>query len=712
MVTPVRQVSNSLPGGHSEREPPDPIPNSEVKTLCANGSVPIGHVRVGHCQALKRKTPGDRKVFGGFCYARFAIAVRKVCAAHGVRFGISVTLRGLADEELEIDILLDFTALAAVCVLGLWLSLWLRRAGSTTAAHRAAFLQSPHGMLLVDAQTLRVTDANPALVHSVGIALGELRGSRIEDIFGAADRLDSDSLRSQLRDSPARLLVETVQRCRSGRRLYVEISGHRLAIANRSLFALTTRDITLRRKVQAQQLERQQHLDHLAHHDQLTGLPNRLYLAAHLPKALEEARRACAVLAVLFLDLDRFKDINDSRGHDTGDRLLQEVGRRIRATVRAQDMVVRMGGDEFIVVLRDVTAPQQISETAGRLADALNVPVVIDGRPLVATASIGVSVYPRDGQTMGELLRQSDTAMYHAKDHGRNTFQQFSRAMDRRLKERLTIENGLRRALAEHHLQLHYQPIIAIESRRVVALEALLRWRRPHGFIRPSRFIGIAEQTGLIVPIGEFVVQQAFADLRRWREQHLALVPVALNVSSVQLQRSEFTAMLAREMRSADIGPDLVQIELTESALFEPHGRRTDPAQDAIMQLRALGTRIVIDDFGTGYSSLSYLKRWRVDALKIDRSFIRDLTQDAGDLAIVEAIIAMARHLNIQVIAEGVEGWPHLQKLRELGCDLVQGHVIAKPAPAGQCSRFLDGTALQIDAQDESFTELLDGTGG
>ena len=611
-----------------------------------------------------------------------------------------------------IDILLDSAALAASFALGVVLTWRLRHPSDAGAAHHAAFLQSPHGMLLVNAQTLSIADANPALVRSVGIPLAELRGSRISAIFGAPDSAECDALSAQLRESPARLLVETTQCCRSGRRLYVEISGHRLEIAHRSFFALSTRDITLRRKVQAQQLERQQHLDYLAHHDQLTGLPNRLYLAAHLPKAIEEARRIGGTLAVLFLDLDRFKDINDSRGHDTGDRLLQEVARRISAAVRAQDMVVRMGGDEFIVVLRSVTSPEQISESAARLAEALNVPVVIDGQPLVATASIGVSVYPRDGQNMGELLRQSDTAMYQAKDHGRNTFQQFSRAMERRLKERVAIENGLRRALSEQLLELHYQPIVAIGTRKVVALEALLRWRGPHGYIRPSRFIGVAEQTGLIVPIGEFVVQQALADLGRWRAQGAALVPVALNVSAVQLQRGDFTGMLARHLRRADIGANLVQIELTESALFEPHRRRTDPAQDAIVQLRELGTRIVIDDFGTGYSSLSYLKRWRVDALKIDRSFIRDLTLDAGDLAIVEAIIAMAGHLHIEVIAEGVESWPQLEKLRELGCDRAQGLLLAKPVPAEQCHRFLGGAPLDLLAEDEPFTELLDGTGG
>ncbi len=646
---------------------------------------------------------------GGFCFSVPARCAGKVCAAHGARGVSSVTLPALTHEGVVIVIVLDSVWLVLAFALGAAAAAWWsRRRGASEGAraHLAAFAQSPNGMLLVDAGTLRIIDANPALVRSVGIPLAELRGAAIGSIFGAAEEGGSDALPTQLRESPSRLLVETLQRCRSGRRLYVEISGHRLEIADRSFFALSTRDITLRRKVQAQQLERQQYLDHLAHHDQLTGLPNRLYLAAHLPKAIEEARRIAGSLAVLFLDLDRFKHINDSRGHETGDQLLREVARRIRAAVRDDDMVVRMGGDEFIVVLRNVSSPEQISETAARLAETLNVPVVIDGRPLIATASIGASVYPRDGRTMGELLRQSDTAMYQAKDRGRNMFQRFNPGMERKLRERVAIENGLRRALADGQLHLHYQPIVDITTRRVVALEALLRWRTSHAFIRPSRFIAIAEETGLIVPIGEFLVRRALEDLRHWRDAGATLVPVSLNVSAVQLQRTDFPAMLARQLNRSGIDAQMLQIELTESAMFEPHGRRTDPGQDIIGRLRALGARIAIDDFGTGYSSLSYLKRWRVDALKIDRSFVRDLVVDMGDLAIVEAIIAMAGHLNIEVIAEGVETWAHLRKLEELGCTLAQGFLLSKPVPADQCRRFLDGGPLDLLALDPSAEPL------
>jgi diguanylate cyclase (GGDEF)-like protein len=473
-----------------------------------------------------------------------------------------------------------------------------------------------------------------------------------------------------------------------------------------------TNDVSLRRKIEAQLLEKQQHLDHLAHHDQLTGLPNRLFLAAHLPDAIAEARRPGAILAVLFLDLDRFKHINDSRGHETGDKLLKSVAQRIRTTVRTEDLVIRMGGDEFIVVLKSAKSADQVHETASRINEALSAPVIVDNRPLVTTVSIGVSLYPRDGTDIGELLRHSDTAMYQAKDRGRNNFQLFSPMMDRKLKERMAVETSLRNALAQHQLDVHYQPIVEIDSQRVTALEALLRWKHPtHGFVAPERFLGVAEETGLIVPIGEFVLERVMDDVARWREAGCTLVPVAVNISAGQLQRSDLAATITRLSQRHGLKPSMLQLELTESAVFERREARTgESSEESIGKLRELGVKLAIDDFGTGYSSLNYLKRWRVDYLKIDRSFVRDLVTDMSDLAIVGAILAMARHLNIQVIAEGIEGWQQLEKLRQLGCEQAQGFLFAKPAPAQQCRRFLNGAPLDL-TEAEALFEPIDATG-
>jgi diguanylate cyclase (GGDEF)-like protein/PAS domain S-box-containing protein len=568
-------------------------------------------------------------------------------------------------------------------------------------AYEAAFAQSPHGMLVVDSQSLEIVDGNPALLRSLGYSLSELRQKPLAGIF-TDDGAPPEALLAHLKDASARLVLETAQCCRGGRLVHVEISGYRLEVGKRNLHVLTTRDITVRRRVEAQLLEKQQHLDHLAHHDQLTGLPNRLFLAAHLPGAIEDARRSGNMLAVLFLDLDRFKHINDSRGHETGDKLLKAVALRIRRTTRADDIVVRMGGDEFIVVLKTVATAQEINETASRISDALAAPVLIDGRPLVTTASIGVSLFPRDGATMGELLRQSDTAMYQAKDRGRNNFQLFSPVMERKLKERIAVEASLRAALGARELDVHYQPIVDIASHRVVALETLLRWRHPeHGFVPPDRFVAVAEETGLIVPIGEFVLERAIQDAARWRAAGVEIVPISVNISAVQLQRSDLPATIARLTKTHGISAGMLQLELTESAVFERReSRNGESTQDAIARLRELGTRIAIDDFGTGYSSLSYLKQWRVDYLKIDRSFVRDLVTDMSDLAIVEAIIAMARHLNIEVVAEGIEGWQQLEKLRQLGCSYAQGYLLARPAPFGQCRRYLTGKPLDLTSHE------------
>jgi diguanylate cyclase (GGDEF)-like protein len=455
---------------------------------------------------------------------------------------------------------------------------------------------------------------------------------------------------------------------------------------------------TIQRKIEAQLIEKQQRLDRLAHHDQLTGLPNRLFLAAHLPLAMEESRKTRTPLAVLFLDLDRFKHINDTHGHEVGDKLLQEVAQRIRAAVRAEDIVVRMGGDEFVVILSKVRTSHQADETAARILASLNVPLVIADKPLVTTVSIGLSLYPRDGEDVGALLRHSDTAMYQAKERGRNNFQVFSPVMDRKLHERVNLEARLRAALEIGQFDVHYQPIIDIETRRVVALEALVRWKDPEeGFIAPNRFLPVAEESGLIDPIGQFVWRHVAADMVRWREEKLNLVPVAVNVSPGQLLRSDLHSLIVEVTQAHGIAPSMLQVELTEGAMLEKVDRHTGKSSEAMInELRDLGVRISIDDFGTGYSSLGYLKQLRVDNLKVDRRFIRDLVTDSNDHAIVAAIFAMAKHLRIGVIVEGVEGWPQLEILRNLGCRFAQGFLLARPTAGENCAQFLANKPLRI----------------
>jgi diguanylate cyclase (GGDEF)-like protein/PAS domain S-box-containing protein len=597
-------------------------------------------------------------------------------------------------------------ALAGLLVMAVALLLpWRpRRAGREVppaydATRQAAFDQWPTSALVLDPLSERIVTANPAALRSLGYSLEEVRAgaASFTDIF-SAEGIDPKELISRLQQATSRAPIEMLQRSKDGTSHDVEATCYPLTLRERRMLAVAVHDLSGRRDAQTQLLERQQRLDHLAHHDSLTGLPNRLYLAANLPGALEEARRNSTVLAVLFLDLDRFKHVNDSRGHETGDKLLKTVAQRVRSTMRAQDLVVRMGGDEFVVVMKSIVDTGQVREAATRITNALSAPMVIDGRTLVTTVSIGVALYPHDGADMGELLRHSDTAMYQAKDRGRNNFQLFSPSMDQRLKERIAVESSLRTALQSRQLDVHYQPIVEIESHRVIALEALLRWKHPnHGYIRPERFVTVAEEAGLIVPIGDFVLQRVMEDMAGWRQQQATLVPVAFNVSAVQLQRSNLAASISRLTREFGFEPSMLQVEITESAVFERReaGAR-EASEDAVGKMRELGVHIAIDDFGTGYSSLSYLKRWRVDTLKIDRSFVRDLVTDLSDLAIVSAIIAMARHLHIEVVAEGIEGWPQLEKLRQLGCTYAQGYLFARPAPAQDCLRYLFQQPLDL----------------
>lgn len=579
------------------------------------------------------------------------------------------------------------------------------------ATHLAAFEQWPTTALVLDPATQKILAVNPAGLRSFGYSLEEVRALSFSELFSAEGVADAALLR-KIQEASSRAPVEMRQCCKDGTLRSVEATCYPLGLGNRSVLAVAVHDVTVRRKVESHLLEKHQQLDHLAHHDQLTGLPNRLYLQVHLPEAIEEARKSNTVLAVLFLDLDRFKHVNDSRGHETGDKLLKTVATRIRSTMRQEDVVVRMGGDEFVVILKGVKTTEQVNEAAGRINQALGAPMVVDGRTLVTTVSIGVALYPHDGTDMGELLRHSDTAMYQAKDRGRNNFQLFAPGMDRRLKERIAIESSLRTALSSRQLDVHYQPIVDIESQQVVALEALLRWKHPnHGYVRPERFVNVAEEAGLIVPIGDFVLQRAIEDTVRWRQAGASIVPVAINVSAVQLQRSNIAESISRLTKQHGLDPAMLQIELTESAVFERReARAREASQDAVAKLRELGVHIAIDDFGTGYSSLSYLKRWRVDTLKIDRSFVRDLVTDMSDLAIVSAIIAMARHLHIKVVAEGIEGWPQLEKLRTLGCSYAQGYLFARPAPAADCMRYLTGSPLDL-TQRLPVLDLLENTG-
>ncbi len=444
-------------------------------------------------------------------------------------------------------------------------------------------------------------------------------------------------------------------------------------------------------------LKAQRCLDQLVHHDHLTGMPNRLFLNACLPQILEQAARGRRTLALVFLDLDRFKHVNASWGHTAGDQLLRGVAQRICAAAGSDDLVVRMGNDEFVIVLPGVENDSQLEAATRHLLDTLRAPFDVEGRPLVISASAGASLYPRDGASVCELLRHASMALSHARARGRNSLQRYSPIMSRELDQQACLEARLQRAIQERTLQVHYQPIVDVQSRRIVALESLARWKDPgEDPVSPEVFIRVAEEGGLIVPLGELVLDRVLQDIVQWRRSGCEAVPVALNVSAMQLRCSDFPERLLAKAHAAGVSPRMLHVELTESVAFErAEGCGGELLEDPVARLRALGAHISIDDFGTRYACLSYLKRWRVDSVKIDRAFVNELATDSSDVAIVAGICDMARRLGISIIAEGVEGPRQLMKLRELGCPLAQGYLFSKPVPAEECFHFLLGKPLE-----------------
>lgn len=432
-------------------------------------------------------------------------------------------------------------------------------------------------------------------------------------------------------------------------------------------------------------------LAYQAHHDPLTGLPNRLLFEDRLQQAIEHARRANTMVAVLFIDLDRFKHVNDTLGHTTGDMLLIQVARRFEACIRATDTIARHGGDEFLLVLSDITSPQQVIHVVRRLHEALDQPFFVNGHEMFVSASIGASLYPIDGTDVIALQRAADVAMYRAKQLLHNSFQFFDAAITDVSIERLQIENLLRRTIERQELLLHYQPKVD-RTGQLVGLEALLRWHHPElGMVSPARFIPIAEETGLIVPIGRWVLREVARQVTQWWQDGLKVVPVAVNVSAIQFTQADFAQTVADTVAQTALPCSWLELELTESMLMG----QIDDLRRQLGELRQLGVTLAIDDFGTGYSSLSYLHRLPINVLKIDRSFVARLDQDDAwiERSLITTIITLGHHLGMQIVAEGVETAGQRQILFDAGCDVFQGYHISRPLPAGVVRGWLEQNA-------------------
>ncbi len=435
-------------------------------------------------------------------------------------------------------------------------------------------------------------------------------------------------------------------------------------------------------------------MSYLAQHDSLTDLPNRVLLHDRLREAIILSSRKQRKLAVLFLDLDRFKHINDSKGHVVGDRLLQSVARRLVTCVRSSDTVGRLGGDEFVVLLWEVRRAEDAALTATKILGAVRKPHLIDEDELHITGSIGIVTYPDDGTDVGTLMKKADLAMYHAKDTGRDSYQFFRSEMNARAIERQSLEDSLHYAIERRELLLHYQPKFNLATGAIIGAEALIRWRHPQrGLIPPAQFITIAEDCGLIVPIGRWVLREACRQARAWQIAGLPPLCVAINISAVEVRTPDFVAGVRAILKETGLEPRYLELELTETVLIED----SQSVADVLRELKDIGVLLALDDFGTGYSNLSHLKRFPIDVLKIDQSFVRDLTVDEDDAGIVTAVIGMGKSLHLRVVAEGVETREQLEILQEHGCPQGQGYYFCRPVPAEELVQLLESdTAIAL----------------
>jgi diguanylate cyclase (GGDEF)-like protein/PAS domain S-box-containing protein len=427
-------------------------------------------------------------------------------------------------------------------------------------------------------------------------------------------------------------------------------------------------------------------LQYLASHDQLTRLPNRNRFLEQLTAEIARAARYEYKLGVLFIDLDRFKNVNDTLGHDFGDSLLIAVAERFRATLREVDMVARLGGDEFTAILSEIKNPQEAAASAQRLLNSLKTPIVINGQEIFAGASIGISLFPDNGTDTKILLRNADVAMYRAKEMGKNTFQFFSQEITASSVERLVLENNLRRAAERGEFVLHYQPIVDLESLRIVGMESLIRWDSPNaGPVPPGTFIPLAEESGLIVPIGEWVLETACRAAHAFHQQGHAGLRIAVNLSPKQFRHRDLAQTIADTLARTGLAARHLELEITESSVME----NPDAAVRTMHALKEMGVHLSIDDFGTGYSSLSQLKRFPITTLKVDQSFVKDIPADEDNAAIASAIIAMGQRLRLVLVAEGVETTEQMAFLRERGCQYAQGYLFSRPMPGDQLGALL-----------------------
>ena len=570
------------------------------------------------------------------------------------------------------------TAIAGIALMTMILR--EREALESSEAEKVAFMESAHDLIFHCTPSGEFLYVNPAWQNALGYDLKDLTGKTMLDfIDGESKNRCMDEFRRALRGERA-FTMEGKLRSRYGTQVLVEGSFSCTFVDGQpqSMWGIC-RDITARKEAQEQ-------LQHMAHHDMLTDLPNRLTFSDRLHQAKALAKRQKNLLALLFLDLDRFKMINDTLGHAVGDMLLQEIANRLQDCVREVDTIARFGGDEFVILLVNPSSVTDIERIAQQILKTLGQPMKLAGNELFITTSIGISIYPNDETDEDELIKKADIAMYQAKANGRNNCQFYCPQMDMHAQRRLILETSLRKALDNEEFYLLYQPKVSLHDNHVTALEALIRWQHPTlGIVSPADFITLAEESGLIVPLGEWVLREACIQCHKWQQKGQQPIRVAVNLSGFQLERKDFVTRVKKILAETKTAGNLLEFEITESVIMQ----NPEFAVKILNQLRDMGIHISIDDFGTGYSSLAHLKRFSVNTLKIDKSFVNEVDLNSTDAAIATAIIAMGKSLNLSIIAEGVETEGQRDFLKKEDCNEMQGYLFSKPVSADQVLELL-----------------------
>jgi diguanylate cyclase len=619
-----------------------------------------------------------------------SLSLRRLLGA-GLLMGLGIACMhyiGMAAMELEPPIRYDpllFTASIVIAIVASVVALWIafqlrtetilsafwKKGGSALVMGFAITGMHYTGMAAANFAPNTVCSVNPQDINNVWLAAA---------IAGFSFILLATTLLISVFD--AHLANHAAKHAENLGRLNVDLE--------KQAAELSQTNVQLQEEVKERKRS-EERIEYLAYHDSLTSLPNRTLFGKILNHGISQARRRTKELAVLFIDLDRFKNINDTLGHEAGDALLQEVAKRLKQCLRDSDTVARLGGDEFVVLLEELSDQKHVSLVAHKILTTLVKPFVTLGQEFHVTASIGISTYPTDGDDEKSLMKNADIAMYRAKEEGKNNFQFYSDELNVHSFERLAMESNLRRALERNEFQLHYQPKVDLRTGRITGVEALLRWLHPDlGIVAPAQFIPMAEETGLIVPIGIWVLRTACAQQMAWQDKGLQPLSVAVNLSARQFSDEHLLKDITSIVEESGIDPALLELEITESMLMH----NVEKAIRTLNALDNMGIQLAIDDFGTGYSSLSTLKRFPINTIKVDRSFVRDLPGGADDKSIIDAIIAMGRTLSMTVIAEGVETKEQADYLREHACDEFQGFYFKKPMPADQLTRLLQKPAL------------------